>query len=103
MATEPEEEGPDFIHPPNAKDDKLENGLMCFMNMDRECGPDCMAWTTKPSESRDLNNQQRNCVLIVSVERLGRHTGILAKLLMNTAADQQRRQQRPPPNPMGGS
>lgn len=102
METEPEE-GPDFIHPPNAMDDDPEkNGLVCFLNMDRPCGPDCMAYTTKPSESPDLNNQQRNCVFIVGVERLGRHSGIIAKLIRDGQADAQRRQQKPPPNPMGG-
>lgn len=106
---ENENEGPDFIHPPDKMEDDPRNGLVCFLNMDRPCGPDCMAYTTLPSEAPQLNHQQRNCVLLVSVERLGRHTGILAKLNKElidqgkkARADKSRTEQTPPPSPFGG-
>jgi hypothetical protein len=106
---DPDNDGADepLIHQPDMKDNDRRNGLQCFLNMERECGPDCMSYTTKPSESPDLNSQQRNCVLIVGLERLGRHTGILAKRVSDAvkhteteSADRKRAEQKPPRGPM---
>lgn len=101
MATE-EKEGPDYIHPPDVMEDDPRNGLVCFLDGRRPCGPDCMAWTTAPSESRDLNDQQKHCTVIVSIDRLGRHSGVVAKTMVNAKADAGRPSAQPP-NPLGRS
>jgi hypothetical protein len=77
MATNPDEE---FLHePPVMEDDP--HGLFCFMNMDRPCSADCMAYTPYDSESKYLPDQAKNCTILVSVERLGRFTGGIMKVL----------------------
>lgn len=77
---------------------------MCFLNADRQCGPDCMAFTPQPADVQVLAPQQRHCVALVSAERLGRHAVIGVKILSdafsffrNVTADQQRTGQKPPP------
>lgn len=93
-------EAPEQAAVPDQKPDAAD-GLMCFLNADRVCGVDCMAYTTAPEQS-PLSVQQRHCVLIVGVERLARHVAVGAKLLndMQVAAkDRQRTEQRPPPPP----
>lgn len=80
------------------------NGLMCFLNDKRECGADCMAFTAEPNESPNLSMQQRNCVLLVAVERLGRYHGGISSMLnkiYQRSTDQAR--QGAPPNPLGKS
>lgn len=76
-----EDEGNPYVERPDRIDDTVENGLVCFFNMDRPCGPDCMAYTTTPSESVGMNLQQKHCIALVSVERLGRFSGVLVQLL----------------------
>lgn len=92
------------IEEPDEMDDDAEiNGLVCFMNMDRPCGSDCMAYTTHGSESKYLNDQQAHCVAIVGIERLGRHTGGILSLLNKKKADDARAGVQSPPSPTGGS
>lgn len=103
-----QEEVEPFIHSPDEIDDDPKNGLMCFLNDVRQCGPECMAFTTSPAESPMFNQQQKHCTLLVSMDRLGRHTGIAAKILSDMTAkqrtilaDQARAQQKPPVGPAG--
>lgn len=92
------------IEAPDELDDNADrNGLVCFMNMDRPCGSDCMAYTTAPSESVYLGEQQRHCVAIVGVERLGRYAGGILSLLSKKKADDARAGIKAPPNPTGGA
>lgn len=92
-----------YIEPPDELDDDAEkNGLNCFLNDSRPCGADCMAYTTFPSESPHLNEQQKHCMAIVSVERLGRYAGGLLSLLRKSEADQKRYSRTSPPDPKGG-
>lgn len=96
-----EDESVPYIEKPDVKDDDLRNGLMCFMDADRECGPDCMAYSTFASESPYLNQQQKNCSLIVGVERLGRYAGGIMKIIKDTKHDNERSKGNIP-DPMGG-
>lgn len=75
------EEGNPYIERPDQMDDVSSNGLICFFNPDRVCSSDCMAFTTQATESPSLNAQQKHCSLLVSVERVGRFTGVLVQLL----------------------
>jgi hypothetical protein len=92
---------------PEVKPDS--NGLFCFLNGERECGADCMAYLTEPnSESPHLGLQQKNCILLVSVERLGRSTAGIASLVNKAqqasakeAADRMRQSHPSPPDPRG--
>lgn len=84
------------------------NGLFCFLDSSRECGADCMAYTTEASENKAMSTQQRNCLVLVSVDRLGRFMGNMATSAhkMQTraatdAADRARQSQPTPPNPRG--
>lgn len=93
---------------PDYKEDTPHNGLICWLDSTRECGADCMGYVEDPSESKALSRQQQNCVLLVSVERLGRYVGHLASTARdihhgaaNAAADQARSRQKPPPDPRG--
>ena len=80
------------------------NGLYCFIDADRPCSPECMAYTSQQSESPTLGMQQKNCSLIVGVERLGRFAGGIVQLLKRAQSDAQREAgTKPPPSPMGGS
>lgn len=100
--TSENEETP-YIEPPEELDDDAEkNGLICFMNPDRSCGADCMAYTTFASESPYLNDQQKHCVAIVGVERLGRYAGGLLSLFKKSEADARRASKTTPPDPKGG-
>ena len=101
---EPEDDSVPHIEEPDEMDDDSErNGLVCFMNMDRQCGADCMAYSTLPSESKYLGEQQKHCVAIVGVERLGRYAGGILSLLTKKKADDARAGVQSPPNPTGGS
>ena len=86
-----------YIEQPDEKDDDSRNGLMCFLSVDRECGSDCMAFTTTPAESPVLNTQQKNCAALVALERVGRYGGIVVKLARDFIKDAQ----PPPPPPKG--
>jgi hypothetical protein len=75
------------------------------MNNDRQCGPDCMAYLSKPPDS-PLDLQQRHCVVLVGVERLSRHAVIGVKVISDLVSlvktidqDRKRTDQRPPTPP----
>lgn len=96
-----------FIHSPDELDDDPRNGLVCFLNDVRQCGADCMAYTTSSAESPTFGPQQKHCSLLVGIDRLGRHTGIAARILSDMTAkqrtamaDQARAQQKPPAGPL---
>lgn len=97
-----EDEVPYIEEPDELDDDHESNGLICFLDPERVCGADCMAYTTMPSESPYLNDQQKHCMLIVSAERLSRYAGGALSLMRNSKADTARKG-TPPPDPMGKS
>lgn len=80
------------------------NGLFCFLNAQRPCGPDCMAFVA-PLDGPDYKDQQwANCLLLTNAHRGGKHLVLLAvqgqELLQRTktaAADAARANQPPPP------
>jgi len=99
----------EYQEPPEIKADNVQNGLMCFLDASRECGAECMAFITEPVEAPNiLGPQQRNCILIVSAERVGRYMSGLVQLVKKgqektdkEAADRKRTQVAPPPDPRG--
>lgn len=93
--------------PDREEEESSGNGLYCFLDMTRECGPDCMAYTITGGESNVLSTQQKNCTLLIAAERLGRYVGSAAstlnKMQQRAAADSadRARQPMPIPDPMG--
>jgi hypothetical protein len=96
-----------FTHHPNAKEDGAPgNGLLCFKDKERECGPDCMAFGEPPPQPDYLGKQWANCMELVSLHRSGKHLVVLAQAVHDLtqrqraqAADQARFAQQPPPVP----
>jgi len=105
-----------FLHKPDMIDDHPRNGLICFLNMDRPCGPDCMCFCVQPEGKDYFNQQWAMCRLLVDVFRASKHIAILTASLGETARamkkevqDRQRKQQAPvvtmptaPPVPVTG-
>lgn len=78
-----------FLHEPDEMEDTPENsGLFCFFNMDRPCNADCMAYTDENAETPYLSNQQKACTLLVAVERLGRYSGGIMKIIKDSAKEE---------------
>ena len=96
------EDDPYIDRPDVLNDDAERNGLVCFLNADRACGPDCMAYVTFPSESLLMSEQQKHCIVLVSTERLARFTGGILSQMRKGQEDAQRGGTKSPPDPMGG-
>jgi hypothetical protein len=106
MSPKPDSSTP-YLHHPDLKEDDARHGLVCFMDHNRVCGPDCMAYLSDPPEQADYRGQQwANCMLLVNAHRAGKHLTIVAQVVSEFtqkskahAADQARAGQVPPPVP----
>lgn len=81
-------------------EEKKEGGLYCFLNGDRACGPDCMAYETPPQHKDFVGKQWAHCLLLVNAHRTGKHLTILAQFsdtLLSLKQDEARLKQPPPP------
>jgi hypothetical protein len=95
------------VHHSDIKDDDVRSGLLCFLDRDRVCGPDCMAYLSDPPAQPDYRgNQWASCMLLVNVHRGGKHLTILAQVASDFTqasrahvADQARKSQMPPAVP----
>lgn len=56
----------------------VQDELYCFLNRDRPCGADCMAYKSMPDENRHLDPSQAHCVLVDSAEKAGHGLQVLA-------------------------
>lgn len=79
------------------------SGLACFMNQDRICGADCMAFLPQKPEGVHFQGEQwAHCHLLVNADRAGRHLVVLASVgskisgLQSKATAEAVRQQKPP-------
>lgn len=53
----------------------------CFLNQDRVCGADCMAFLpTAPQGVAYIGQQWAHCLLLVNAERTGKHLIVLADI-----------------------
>lgn len=52
--------------------------LYCFLNKDRPCGGDCMAYKTIPDRNEQLDSAQPHCVLLNATEKAGRGLHVLS-------------------------
>lgn len=51
----------------------------CFLNQDRVCSADCMAYVTSPPEDPAYVGQQwARCLILLNAERAGKHLVVLA-------------------------
>lgn len=94
------------LHHPSLKEGE-GNGLYCFLNANRPCGADCMAFVAAPDGPDYQDQQWANCLLLVNAHRGGKHLVVLAasanEMLQHskrTTADRARNQP-PPPSPTG--
>lgn len=81
-----------------------ENGLQCFLDETRNCSPNCMGYITDSDlieKNTVLSSQQKNCIFVVSVERLGRFIGAGVTMMRKDRQDQTRKTAQPLPNPLG--
>lgn len=93
-----------LYHHPTLKEDNPEDGLVCFLDVARPCGADCMAWDARPEGPDYADKQWANCMLLVNAHRGGKHLVVLASVgsdllrkAKNEAADRARTNQPPPP------
>ena len=89
---------------------KGESELYCFLNSERACGADCMAYVTVPRENKELDELQPHCVLIDSAARSAHGLHVLAAVFGTWMKDSRRREAdskrasseaTTPPDPMG--
>lgn len=100
--TDSAEEGLEY-HP-----DAKVGGLYCFLDSDRVCSADCMAFSTRYEDESFLDPQQRQCLLLVSLEKLPRFVGGGVSILkkeynarQSERGDRHRAAHVPPPDPSG--
>lgn len=77
-------------HHPNMKEHpepEKKNGLVCWINADRLCGSDCMAYVDPPmARGPDYDGKQwANCIVLVSIHQESKHATILAQHLVKQA------------------
>lgn len=78
---DPETDENQVSHFPDLKEhDPKKNGLMCFLNADRPCGADCMAFTTDKASGPEYLGQWSDCMLLQSAHRSAKHLVILAQV-----------------------
>lgn len=68
---------------PNAMDpnEAIKPRLHCFNNVDRVCGPDCMAFLTTPPRGQDyVEKAWAHCHVLVTQHQMGKHLVILANV-----------------------
>ena len=61
------------LHHPSMKDEDLRTGLICFLNIERPCGADCMSWDECPDGPDYKDKQWAHCLLLVNAHRTGKH------------------------------
>lgn len=85
---------------PDQKPMGKDNGLMCFKDMTRPCGADCMAFQLERPQGPDYKNQQwANCMILTNQHKSAKHLVILAVgvgKLVEQQQDSVRTNQRPP-------
>ena len=70
--------------------------VRCFLDADRGCGPDCMAYLTNPPTDPDYRDQHwARCHLLVNVHRGGKHMVHLAMI----GSQMLKKHEPGPPNP----
>ncbi len=77
------------VHHPDmmpAPEPEKQNGLMCWLNMERPCGADCMAYVDPPLvKGPDYEGKQwANCIILASLHQESKHVAVLAQLLRQT-------------------
>jgi len=67
-----------YIQPPDKADLPPMNELVCFLDKERGCGPDCMAFTVN-TPGPEYNEPWGHCLYLSSLFRIGKHIVILAQ------------------------
>jgi len=72
----PENRDVPYIVPPDNLDEPP--GLVCFVNANRTCGADCMAYTVN-TPGAEYNDSWGHCLCLASLFRISKHAVILAQ------------------------
>lgn len=91
MSETPTDESPLLAQPDMVEDDPSLEKVYCFLDFTRVCGPSCMAYSTHALPNNQLPGVQRHCLILNSVERVGRHLTIIAGQLAETHKASRRR------------
>ena len=75
------------VYHPNMKE---KTGLFCFMDKDRACGTDCMAFQTMPmAKGPDYDERQwAHCTVLVSLHQGSKHMVAVANTLLQIGRHQ---------------
>lgn len=99
----PPPDEPTLFHPSLKDEPEKKSGLYCFLNAERVCSSDCMAFVAPPDGPDYRDQQWANCLLLINAHRGGKHlvvlasaTGELLQRSKNEAADRARNQPGPP-------
>lgn len=93
----PEEPEDEIAYHPDIKD--KGNGLFCFKDSKRPCGPDCMAYQLERPEGPDYRGQWANCAILTNEFKSAKHLIIIAQgvtQLLKRDQDKARTSQQPP-------
>lgn len=93
-----EAEQPEQGYHPNQTE---PSGLCCFLQQERVCGADCMAFLPQPPQGVHYQGEQwAHCQLLVNADRVGRHLVIITQQLGQLKGEQLRQSRnQPPPTP----
>jgi len=69
------------------EDLKEDDVLYCFLDAQRPCSAECMAYQTRPPPNKHLPPVQARCVLVRGMETASRGVNILAMLGAEGASD----------------
>ncbi len=80
------EDESELLESPNMRD--ADSSAMCFLDRERPCGPECLAYVTHPklAKSSDLTQQQAHCAIINNFERVGRGTIMVGQAVAEVAS-----------------
>jgi hypothetical protein len=74
-----------------------DSKLSCYGDQSRICGPDCMSYLAQvPSGANYQGENWAHCLVLVNVERMGKHIVIMADLIKRNRAEGIRNQSPPP-------
>lgn len=73
-------ENPDEHPALEEPEEQIDRGGMCFLNNERYCAADCLAYAPAPIQLEGLTLDQSNCLLLVSAHRLAKMSAIFVQM-----------------------
>ncbi len=83
------------------ENERQGTGLYCFLDRNKACGADCMAWDSVPNHRDYIGKQFANCMILVNLHRTGKHLTVIASSLDTLVKSEQDKARIPvPPGPV---